>query len=56
MLKTALMLDSKTESIFIVDKDINVRENCKKMFLELKEDLKINTQISVIEDFFNLMR
>lgn len=52
MLKTALKMSNKTKNIFIVDKDINVRENCKKMFLEIKNDLEINTQINVIEDFF----
>ena len=53
MLKSALKMSNKTQSVFIVDKDINVRENCKKMLLEINENLKINTQISVIEDFFN---
>ncbi len=55
LLKTALKTNNQTENIFIVDKDINVRENCKKMFLEIKENLNINTQLNVIEEFFNIM-
>ncbi len=56
MLKTALELSKEEKEIFIVDKDINIRENCKKMFQQIKKDTKINIQISAIEDFFNTMR
>ena len=55
MLRSALKVSKEVEEIFIIDKDINVRETYKNLFYLINENVKINTQISVIEDFFNLV-
>ncbi len=51
LLKTAFQLSNSVEKIFILDKDINNRENYKKMFNEINKDVYVNTQISALEDF-----
>lgn len=56
MLKTALKMSNKVKNIFIADKDINIRENCRKMFLEIKEDVEVNIHMNVIEEFFKTVR
>ena len=55
MLRSALKVSKEVEEIFIIDKDINVRETYKNLFYLINENVKINTQISVIEDFFKLV-
>lgn len=55
LLKVSLKMSSSVEEIFIIDKDINVRENYKNMFYSIKDDININTQITVIEDFFKVI-
>ena len=53
LIKTAFSLSNEVEEIFILDKDINVRENYKTMFQKIKPSIKVNTQISALEDFLN---
>jgi NAD-dependent SIR2 family protein deacetylase len=53
VLRSALMVSNKVEEIFIIDKDINVRETYKNLFLDINENVKISAQISATEDFFN---
>lgn len=53
LLRSALKVSSQVEEIYIIDKDINVRETYKNLFTEINENIKINTQVSVIEDFLN---
>ena len=53
MLRSALKVSNQVQEIYILDKDINIRETYKSLFLDINEEIKINTQISAIEDFFN---
>ncbi len=59
MLKTALSVSNCTEEVYILDKDINVRETYKKALLEsLPEGRKIfiDTQMNALEVFFNSIK
>ncbi len=56
LFKSALKVGNQVEEIFILDKDINIRQNYKKAFLELKKDIKINIQITALEDFLKLFK
>ena len=51
LLRSALKVSNQVEEIYIIDKDINVRETYKTLFNEINQNIKINTQVSVIEDF-----
>ncbi len=53
LLRSALKVSNQVEEIYIIDKDINVREAYKNLFAEINENIKINIQTSVIEDFLN---
>ena len=55
LIKMAFQLNNEIEEIFILDKDINTREVYKNVFNELKPEVKVNTQISALEDFFNII-
>ena len=54
MLRSALKVSKEVEEIFIIDNDINVQETYKNLYYMINENVKINTQISVIEDFLSL--
>ncbi len=56
MLRSALKISNQVKEIYILDKDINVRETYKKAFLNINENIKINTQMNALEDFFNLVK
>ena len=56
LLSSALKLNNKIKEIFILDKDINIRENFRNLFLAINSELKVNTQITALEDFLNLVR
>ena len=43
--------DNNIKTIFIADKDINAKETYKNTFLSIKNDLKINIDVNVMEDF-----
>lgn len=53
MLRSALKVSSKVEEIYIVEKDINIRETYKKLFEDINPNIKINNSLNVIEDFFS---
>ena len=55
LLTTALEVSNSVDEIYVIDKDINVRENCKNIFSQIKPDAKVNIQVSALEDFFNLV-
>ncbi|MBQ8475731.1 hypothetical protein IJ531_01570 [bacterium] len=52
MIRSALKVSSQVKEIYILDKDINVRETCKKLFLDINPEIKVNIGLNVIEDFF----
>ena len=56
LLANALKLNKNIEKIYILDKDINVRENCKNIFRDINENIEINTQVNALEDFLNLIK
>ena len=56
LLLSALKLNNRIKEIFILDKDINIRENFRNMFLAINNEVKINTQITALEDFLNLVK
>ncbi len=51
IMKSALKLNKNVQTIFIADKDINAKEAYKNAFLSIKDDLKINIDVNVMEDF-----
>ena len=52
LLRSALRISNEVKEIFILDKDINIRETFKNYFNSIKEEIKINTQMTALEDFF----
>ena len=56
LILSALKLNSSVEDIYILDKDINVREDFKKRFIALKDKTNINIHFNALEDFLNSIR
>jgi len=52
----AAKLNTTLKQIYILDKDINIREDFKKKFIELKSDVNVNTNLNALEDFLNSIR
>lgn len=50
--KGALGFNKNIEQIFICDKDINSRESYRNMFCKINPTVKINTEITALEDFY----
>ena len=53
LLKSALMVSNQVEEIYIIDKDINIRENYRKMIEDINSNSKVNIQNYALEDFLN---
>ncbi len=53
LLVNSLKIARDVREIFILDNDANNRETLKNMLLKAKPDVKINVQISAVENFFN---
>ena len=51
MMKSALALNKNVKNIYICDKDINSKETFKNAFLNIDKDIKVNIEISVMEEF-----
>ena len=56
LILSAIKLTSRVKKIYILDKDINIREDFKKRFLSMKNDVEINVNISAHEDFINSIK
>lgn len=56
LILNAIKLSSKVEEIYILDKDINVREDFRNKFMSLKEDISVNIQMNALEEFLNTVR
>ena len=52
MIRSALKVSSKVKEIYILDKDINVRETYKKLFEDINPNVKVNNGLNVLEEFF----
>ncbi len=53
IIRSALNVSSKVEEIYIIDKDINAREQYRAMIAEINPEIKVNIQNTVLEDFLN---
>ena len=53
MLETALRVSKCVEEIYVIDKDINVRETYKNVIGEIRPDAKVSAHQNSLEDFFN---
>ncbi|MBR2069243.1 MAG: hypothetical protein IJ877_05720 [Candidatus Gastranaerophilales bacterium] len=53
MIRSALKVSSQVREIYIVDKDINIRETYRKLFYDINPEVKVNTNLNVIEEFFS---
>ena len=53
MIKTAANISSKIKEIYILDKDINVRETYKKIFEDINPEIKVSSDVNVIGSFLS---
>ena len=53
MIESAFRASKTVEEVYILDKDINVRETYKYIFSKINPDVKINVQPTALEDFLN---
>lgn len=51
IMKSALRLNKNVKNIYICDKDINAKETYKNAFYEINQDVKVNIEINVMEEF-----
>ncbi len=52
LLTSALKLNHQLEDIFILEKDINIRDSYRNLFLDINPNIRINTQNNLVPDFF----
>ena len=52
MLKTSLKVSSCVKEIYILDKDINIKETYANFFSEIDPNVRIHKQPNALEDFF----
>lgn len=52
LLISAIQLGADVQDIYILEKDINIREKFRNIFLDINPELNINFQINALEDFF----
>ena len=53
LIESALRISSNVEEIYVLDKDINTRENYKNFISKIKENVKVNAHNNTLEEFFN---
>ncbi|MBQ4647310.1 MAG: hypothetical protein IJB79_08175 [Candidatus Gastranaerophilales bacterium] len=53
LIESALKVSSNVKEIYVLDKDINIREHYKNIISKVKPQVKVNTQNNALEDFFN---
>ena len=53
LIESALRISSKVDEIYVLDKDINTRENYKNFISKIKENVKVNAHNNTLEEFFN---
>ena len=53
LIESAFRVSKTVEEVYILDKDINVRETYKYIFSKINPDVKIDVQSSALEDFLN---
>ncbi len=53
MIKSAIKVSSKVKEVYILDKDINTKETYRRIFEELKPEVKVSANINTMEEFLN---
>ena len=53
MIKSAIQVSTKLKEVYILDKDINVKEAYKRIFEEFNPEVKVSCAINAMEEFFN---
>jgi len=56
ILRNALKMSNSVEEIYILDKDINTKEQYKNMFYEINEKIKVDIQTTALEEFLNSIK
>ena len=49
-------MSNSVEEIYILDKDINVKEQYRNMFHEINENIKTDIQTTALEEFLNSIK
>jgi len=52
LIESALRVSSNVEEIYVLDKDINIRENYKTFISKIKPNVKVNAHNNTLEEFF----
>lgn len=55
LIESALKVGNCVEEIYVLDKDINTRENYKNFISKIKPDLKVNAHNNTLEEFFKII-
>ncbi len=53
LIEAAFRVSKCVEEVYVLDKDINVRETYKYIFSKINPDVKVNIQSNALEDFLN---
>ena len=53
MIRSALKVSSQVKEVYVLDKDINVRETYRRVFEDINPDIKLNYTTSALEEFFS---
>lgn len=56
MLINAFKLNREIETVYILEKDINLRESFRSAFASINPNVKIDIQMTALEDFINSLR
>lgn len=55
LIEAAFRVSKCVKEVYILDKDINVRETYKYIFSKINPDVKVNIQTSALEDYLNVI-
>ncbi len=53
MIRSSAKVSSKLKEVYILDKDINIRETYRKIFEEINPEINVSSDVNVIADFLN---
>ena len=53
MIRSAMKVSSKVKEVYVLDKDINIRETYRKLFEDINPEIKVSSDINAIEEFFS---
>ncbi|MBR3604727.1 MAG: hypothetical protein IKL52_01710 [Candidatus Gastranaerophilales bacterium] len=55
LIESAFRVSKAVKEVYILDKDINVRETYKYIFSKINPDVKVNIQSSALEDYLSII-